>query len=59
MGWRTDQAYEDAQKADHARWKASLTWPEYFGAVFRAYSSLLAGAGVALVGTVIFWLMFR
>lgn len=26
MGWRTDQAYEEARRKDFQEWKASLTW---------------------------------
>lgn len=26
MGWRADQAYEDAQRKAFREWKASLTW---------------------------------
>jgi hypothetical protein len=59
MGWRTDQAYEDAQKADHAAWKASLTWPQYFGVLFRSYKSALAGAAVALMVVGVLLLVVR
>ena len=59
MGWRTDQAYEDAQKADFAAWKASLTWPQYLGALIRSYRSALAGAAVSLVMAGILWLIIR
>jgi hypothetical protein len=59
MGWRNDQAYEDAQKADYAAWKASLTWAEYLDVLFRSYKSALAGAGVALIVLGTLWLVIR
>lgn len=59
MGWRTDQAYEDAQKADYTAWKASLTRPQYLGVLFRSYSSASAGAGVAFTMFGILWLVLR
>ncbi|RYE38188.1 MAG: hypothetical protein EOP21_12645 [Hyphomicrobiales bacterium] len=57
MGWRTDQAYEDAQKADHIAWKASLTWPQYLAAPFHNYHSALAGGAVAAVIVGTLWLL--
>lgn len=59
MGWRTDQAYEDAQKADYKAWKASLTWTEYFGVLLRSYGSVLAGAAVGFMIVAIAWLVLR
>jgi hypothetical protein len=59
MGWRTDQAYEDAQKADRKAWKASLTWTEYFGVLLRSYGSVLAGSAVGLMIVTIAWMVFR
>lgn len=50
MGWRADQAYEEAQREDFRRWRASLTWPEYLGWQWNRHRHFLAGA--ALVGTV-------
>ena len=58
MGWRTDQAYEEAQKADHAAWKASLTWSQNLNALFQSYRSALAGAGVAFILVGSLWLAF-
>ena len=57
MGWRTDIAYEVAQKADHKAWKASLTLPQYLASIFQSYRSVLAGGAFALfiVGTL--WLI--
>jgi hypothetical protein len=56
MGWRTDQAYEDARKADYREWRASLTWREYLAVLWRRWSPMLAGmaTGFGVIG--MFWL---
>lgn len=59
MSWRTDQAYDDAQRVDYNAWKSSLTWPQYIGVLVRSYRTMLAGAGVAGLGFAILWFFGR
>lgn len=54
MGWRADQAYEDAQREGFQKWRASLTWREFFGWEMRRYGPLLAGATAT---TFILWIL--
>ncbi len=30
MGWRADEAYEQANHEEFRAWQRALTWPEYF-----------------------------
>lgn len=48
MGWRTDQANEDAQRADYRAWRASLLWREYPTRQWRRRRAFIAGAVTAL-----------
>lgn len=54
MGWRVDQAYDEAQKKDFREWKASLSWPEYWSWRFRMWGPFICGviASAALVATI-------
>lgn len=54
MGWRADNAYEEAQRDGFRRWRKSLTWGEYLGWELRRHGPFLAGAAAA---TVILWLL--
>jgi len=49
MGWRTDQAYEDAQRQDFREWKASLSWPEYATWQWSQWKWFLAGTAAVAV----------
>lgn len=44
MGWRADQAYEQAQREDFLQWRRSLTWREYLAWETRRHAPFLAGA---------------
>lgn len=43
MGYRTDQAYEDAQRADYRAWRASLSRKEYAAHLWRSWSPFVFG----------------
>lgn len=49
MGWRTDQAYEDARREDFRKWKAALTWAEYATWQWMRWRWFLAGVAVVAV----------
>ena len=57
MGWRTDQAYEDAQREDFLRWKASLSWSEYAMWQWARWRWFLAGVAVVAVPTTLVLLL--
>lgn len=58
MGWRADQAYEEAQRKDFQEWKASLSWPEYWSWLFRRWGPFLGGAAVgATLCLALAWLL--
>jgi hypothetical protein len=56
MGWRTDQAYEDARRADYHQWRASMTWAEYLAVLWRRWSPMVAGMATAFGVIGLFWL---
>ena len=43
MGYRTDQAYDEAQRADYRAWRASLTRKEYLGHIWRRWAPFAWG----------------
>lgn len=55
MGWRSDKAYEESQRGEFARWKASLGWTPYLR--WQWHRSRAFVAGVMAAGGVI--LAFR
>lgn len=50
MGWRADKAYEEAQREDFRRWRASLTWREYWAWQWARWKYFLLGAVPVAVG---------
>jgi hypothetical protein len=47
MGWRADQAYEQAQAKAFKEWKASLTWREYALWIWNRWWAFAAGAATS------------
>lgn len=50
MGWRADQAYEEAQRKAFQEWKASLTRREYWSWMWQRWWPLIAGSACGLFG---------
>lgn len=46
MGWRVNQAYDEAQKKEFQEWKASLSWPQYWSWQFQTWGAFLGGVAV-------------
>lgn len=57
MGWRADQAYEDARRKAFREWKASLTWREYISWQWDRWKHFLAGAAAAGSGVLLWRLL--
>lgn len=54
MGWRTDQAYEQAQREEYRRWRASLTVGQRLAfELIRARHFLLGLAAAAAIALAI------
>lgn len=58
MGWRADQAYEEAQKKDFKEWKASLSWAEYWTWESQRWGPFVGGVAVGgALCVVVVWLL--
>lgn len=57
MGWRADQAYEDANKQAFREWQASLSWREYAAWKWACWRGFLAGVLVVAVPATLFILL--
>jgi hypothetical protein len=49
MGWRADQAYEEAREKDFREWKASLSLSEYWLWQARRWGPFFGGVAVGAV----------
>lgn len=59
MGWRTDQAYEDAQRAERRAWWSSLTWKERLAWHWRGWWAFYYGGATGLFGVGVVFLLSR
>ena len=47
MGWRSDRGYEEKQRREFARWKASAGWTDYLRWQWHRNRAFVAGAVAA------------